>query len=107
MGKIVKQRLKDNTVIAEIQLSKDEARELRGEMENIMLFTETTANIPARVSLRGKNEATKYFLIPKQLRRSMNTMGSVSCQRIRRKDKEIYVYVVSNDSERQSFVGPE
>lgn len=107
MGKIVRQKLKDDKVIAEIQLSKDEAKELKGEMENITLFSEATATTPTRVSLRGKNEATKYFLIPKTLRRSLNVMGSVSCQRIKREDKDIFVYVVNNDTQRQSLLEPE
>jgi hypothetical protein len=104
MGKILKQRLKDDTVVAEIALTKEEAKDLGGEMEDITLFTETRATTPSRVSMRGRKEATKYFLIPKTLRRSMNTMGSVSCQRLKRAGKDIFVYVIHNDSTRQSYL---
>ena len=104
MGRIVKQKLKENDIVAEIVLTKEEARDLGGEMENITLFTEQKASIPSRISLRGRKEATKYFLIPKALRRSMNTMGSVSCQRLKRQGKDIFVYVVNNDSNRQSYL---
>ncbi len=98
MGKIVFQQLRDDQIMAEIMLSKDEARELGGEMEHVFVFTEQRASIPTRISLRGKREATKYFLIPKVLRRSLNTLGSVHCQRIQRPDKDIFVYVVNKDS---------
>jgi hypothetical protein len=104
MGKILRQKLKEDTIVAEIALTKEEARDLGGEMENITLFTEEKATVPTKISLRGRNEATKYFLIPKTLRRSINTMGSVSCQRIRRTGRDIFVYVVHHDSTRQSYL---
>ncbi len=104
MATIRKQELHDERVVAEIELTRHEAKELRGEMANVTLFTEERAHVPARISLRGRNEATKYFLIPRQLRKDLNTMGSVSCQRIERPDKDIFVYVVYRDTKRESFL---
>lgn len=104
MGMIRKQELTGDGVVAEIEMSMEEAKNLQGEMEDIQLFTPQKANTPARTSLRGRNEATKYFLIPKQLRKDLNTMGSVSCQRIQHHDRDIFVYVVHNDTARESYL---
>ena len=107
MGKILRQELRENSVVAELLLSKEETKDLGGVMENVTVFTEDRANIAARISLRGKHEATKYFLIPKQLRRNLNVLGSVSCQRFHRHGKDIFVYVVNADNERKSFLPAE
>ena len=104
MARILRQTVQEEGILAEIFLTKEETRELGGEMDNITLFTEEKARLPARISLRGKNEATKYFLIPKQLRRTLNLRGSVCCQRIRKDNKDIFVYVVLNDSEKKSYL---
>lgn len=104
MGKILRQKLKENGIVAEILLTREETRELGGIMEDVTLFTDARSKTAARISLRGKNEATKYFLIPKQLRKSLNTMGSVSCQRLQRDGKDIFVYVVDADTGRKSYL---
>jgi hypothetical protein len=104
MGKILKQKLKDDGIVAEMFLTKEETKDLGGEMEDVTLFTESKAKVPARISLRGKREATKYFLIPKVLRRNLNLYGSVSCQRIQRCGKDIFVYVVDQDTNRESYI---
>lgn len=104
MGKILKQRRTLNGVLAEIQLSTEEALDLGGVMDNVTVFTEDRARIETHISLRGKKEATKYFLIPRVLRKKLNLFGSVSCQRLQHGDKDIFVYVVGPDSQRKNFV---
>ncbi len=95
MASILSTRRADNTrVIAEVLLSSDEMRQLQGEMNDVRLFTEHVAKIPSRVSLRGKNEATKYFLIPRQLRKNLAVHGKVSCYRLEPEGKSIFIYVL-------------
>lgn len=107
MGRIVAQRLEENSIVAEVEMSKEEVRDLAGEMDDVLMISNKKANMPARISLRGRNEATKYFLIPRALRKNLNTLGSVSCQRIHREDIDVFVYVVKNDTKRQSFLPSE
>lgn len=84
-----------NKVVVELVVDSDEFRQLRGEMDNVYLFSEDVANVPSRVSLRGRNDATKYFLIPRQLRQNLSVRGEVSCQRLESEDgKTIFVYVL-------------
>jgi len=72
----------------------DESVQLRGHMSNIHLFSENVADIKANISQRGKNEATKYFLIPKELRKNLKFDSKTTCQKIETKTKIIFVYVV-------------
>jgi len=82
-------------VVVELLLDKAEYRQLRGELDRVYLFSERVAGTPSRVSLRGRNEATRYFLIPRQLRKRLAVHGCVSCQRIESEDgKSIFVYVL-------------
>jgi len=98
MGEILGSRRHDGDtrkVVLEILLSQDELRQLRGEMENVIVIAESAGTTPSRVSLRGRNEATKYFLIPRQLRKQLSIHGSVSCQRLDVSGKSVFVYIVS------------
>ena len=104
MGKILKQKLAEDGILAEVLLSRDETRDLGGIMDNVTVFTDDRATVQTRISLRGRHEATKYFLIPKQLRKDLNVRGSVSCQRIRRGTNDVFVYIVRRDGERKSFI---
>jgi hypothetical protein len=106
MATILRQQLDADGVRAELFLTREEARELAGEMEDVLLIPQTRVRTPSRVSLRGKREATKYFLIPRTLRRSLNLFGSVSCQRIQRPGHDVFIYLVEKDSERNSYLVP-
>lgn len=96
MGSILEIRRSDKPgkVIVEVQLDQEELRQLRGEMDEIYLFTGRAASLPSKVSLRGRNEATQYFLIPRQLRKRLPVHGSVGCQRLDTDGKVIFVYTV-------------
>lgn len=84
----------DGKVIIEVLVDYKEARQLRGFMDNVHLFSENMANIETNISERGKNSATKYFLIPKTLRNSLKAKNEVKCQRIETKNRFIFFYVV-------------
>ena len=72
MGTIISSRKsEDGKVIVEVAMDYEEFRQLRGNMEDIHLFAEDIKDIKANISQRGKNEATKYFLIPKELRKGL------------------------------------
>jgi hypothetical protein len=94
MGEILCARRENNKIIAEVLLQDDEFRQLRGEMANICLFSDSAANVPTKISLRGRNEVTQYFLIPRQLRKKLMIQGSVSCQRFDYAGKSVFVYVL-------------
>ncbi len=95
MGAIISSRVKDDgKVIFEVSLDYEEATQLKGYMNNIHLFSENVADIKTNISQRGKNEATKYFLIPKELRKNLKFSAKTTCQKIEAKTKTIFIYVV-------------
>ena len=95
MGKILSTRSsEDNKVIAEIMLDYEEILQLGGHQNNIHLFSSNVNGVESRVSLRGKNDATKYFLIPKALRKQLMFNTDVKVQRIITRDKDIFIYSV-------------
>jgi hypothetical protein len=98
MGEILTSRrhTQNGKVIVEVLLDQQEYRQLGGEMDNVYLFSERTASIPSKVSLRGRNEATKYFLIPRQLRKKLAIYGGVSCQRFDYQGRAVFIYVVDS-----------
>ena len=63
--------LNDDKIVYNIIMNKDEALQLKGHTENILVLAEDAINITSRISLRGKNDATKYFLIPRELRKDI------------------------------------
>jgi hypothetical protein len=86
-------------LVFEVVLNSSEALNLKGHTENVVLVSQNISGVPSRVSLRGKNEATKYFLIPKCLRKDPDLHSfhnDVSCQKISLPDSTMFVYVLSS-----------
>ena len=95
MGTIISSRVKDDgKLVFETVVDYDEALQLKGHLSNVHLFSENSAETKANISLRGKNDATTYFLIPKDLRKGLRSNAKTNCQRIDSKGKIIFVYVV-------------
>lgn len=94
MGSIISSKRDGGKVIVEILSDYDEFLQLRGHLDDVHLFTEKVADVKTNISQRGKNEATKYFLIPRQFREGFKFNNSISCQRIDVKNKVIFIYVV-------------
>ena len=95
MGAILSSRMKDDgKVIFEVAVDYNESVQLKGYMDNVHVFSENVADIETNISQRGKNEATKYFLIPKELRKGLKFTAKTTCQKIETKTKTIFIYVV-------------
>ncbi len=95
MGKILGTKTtKEGNVIFEVELDYDEALQLKGHIQNVHVFSEDVADIKTNLSQRGKNEATKYFLIPRELRSNLKFNEKVKCQKLETESKIIFVYVV-------------
>ena len=97
MGVVLSTRRYDaqgTKLVMELLVDANEAKQLHGEINDIYIFSERVANVPSRVSLRGRNEATKYFLIPTKLRKELAVHGKVSCLRLDVQQKSVFVYVL-------------
>lgn len=95
MGSILSSRIKDDgKVVFEVLVEYDEVIQLQGHMDNVHLFSENVINITTNLSQRGKNDATKYFLVPRELRKNLKFSGEVACQRLETKSKIFFVYII-------------
>lgn len=96
MGKVLGTKVtKDGKVIFEVEMAYEESLQLKGNIKNIHLFSEDAAEIKTNLSQRGKNEATKYFLVPRNLRVNLKFNEKVKCQKLETDTKIIFVYVVN------------
>ena len=86
---------KDNKIIFEVEMDYEESLKLKGHIKNIHIFSEDAAEIKTNLSQRGTNEATKYFLIPRELRENLKFDEQVKCQKIETDTRIIFVFVVS------------
>jgi hypothetical protein len=98
MGIILTSKRENDKVVVETLIETTELLQLKGEIDNIHIFSEKVADVKSNIAKRGRNEATKYFLIPRHLRKDLDVREPVSCQRINTKDKTIFVYVVDHSS---------
>ncbi len=93
MGTIISSKMQSNgKVIFEVSLDYDEAIQLQGRMDNVHIFSDSAPFVTANISQRGRNESTKYFLIPRQLRNNLRLDGDIKCQKIETKTKVIFIY---------------
>ena len=96
MGKILGTKTtKDNKIIFEVEMDYEESLKLKGHIKNVHVFSEDAAEIKSNLSQRGTNEATKYFLIPRELRDNLNFNEQVECQKIDTDTRTIFVFVVN------------
>jgi len=95
MGKIISSRKQRDKVISEIMFDYEEHLQLKGHLDDVHLFTEHVAEVQTNISQRGKNAATKYFLIPRQFRQGFKFNNTTSCQRFELKNKVVFIYVVN------------
>ena len=95
MGTIISSKKDGKKVIIEVSSDYEEYLHLRGHLEDIYLFSENVAQVQTNISQRGKNAATKYFLIPRQFRKGFKFNNATSCQKIDFKEKVIFIFVVN------------
>lgn len=88
---------RDNKVIVGVELDYEESLKLKGHVQNIFLFSEDAAEIKTNLTQRGSNEATKYFLIPRELRENLTFNKKVKCQRIETNSRIFFVYSVEKE----------
>lgn len=94
MGSILSIRTtKEGKMIFEVIMDYNEALGLQGHTKKIHMFSEHVSMLPSGVSLRGRQESTKYLLIPKELRKDLKFNARVSCQKIETDTKVIFIYM--------------
>jgi hypothetical protein len=100
MGEIISSKVReDGKVVFEVAVGYEEAKQLKGHLNKIHIFSEDVADIESNIAQRGKNDATKYFLIPKELRKNLKISNMpVGCQKIETNSKCIFIYVIDRSN---------
>lgn len=100
MGKILSSKRNENGIVFEVEVDVQESTLLGGHYDNVHLFSENISEFYSNISTRGRNCATKYFLIPKVLRKDININCPVSCQKIETNDRILFIYGVDRCNEK-------
>ena len=96
MGTILGTKItKNGKIVFEVELNYEDSLKLKGHIKNIHIFSEDAAEIKTNLSQRGTNEATKYFLIPRELRENLKFNEQVKCQKMESDSRIIFVFVVN------------
>ena len=95
MGTILGSKVtNDGKIVFSVSMDHEEALQLRGHINDIRVFSERVVDIKTNLTMRGKNAATKYFLIPRELRENVRFSSQVTCQKIETKNKVMFVYII-------------
>jgi len=95
MGSILSSKTtKEGKIIYEVAMDYEESLQLKGHIKKVYLFSEDASDLKTNLSGRGRNETTKYFLIPRDLRKNIKFGDKVKCQKIETQSKIIFIYVV-------------
>ena len=69
---------------------------LKGALKNFCFFSLDNTQEEIKISERGKNEATKYFIIPLRFRKDFNYKSKVKFQRVEDGDNIHFIYSIKN-----------
>lgn len=95
MGKIIGlKNLNDNRIILNLEVNLGESIRLKGNLENIQIFSENNLACSTRIVKRGKRESTKYILIPKEYRDEIKPNENIRCKKIDCADKIFLVFEI-------------
>jgi len=98
MGEVLSiKRNKSGKFVVELEVDDLEVEKLKGFFTNVRLFSEDAPDIITRLTQRGLREATKYFLIPKELRRNFDLVGDVYCQKLEFGENIFFIYCVKKE----------
>ena len=96
MGSVISSRVKDDgKVIFEICVDREEALQLKGHLDNVHVFSENVNDLKTNMVQRGKNDSTRYFLIPRELRSNLGWRDKALCQKVETKTKMIFIYIIN------------
>ncbi len=97
MGSIIGSKVRDDgKIVFEVCVDKKEAMQLKGQVDEIYLMAFDAHAEETSVVQRGKNEATMYFLVPKQVRDKLKKTDTASFQKLELPRKKFFIYVTKN-----------
>lgn len=100
MGSVISSKVReDGKIVFEICVEREEALQIKGEVDNICLVPISMKNqTETNIVQRGKNEATMYLLIPKSERETLSKYNSAKFQKITTSKKDLYIFTVEKNA---------
>ncbi len=96
MGEIIGYKVVGEKIVYKLCVDEKEALQLKGNINNIRLFTLDKCETESKIVEWGKNNSTKYFLIPKCFRKKTKKRPvSIAYQAIDLESKMIFIYELS------------
>jgi DNA-binding Xre family transcriptional regulator len=93
MGKIISsKKTKKNTIICQIEITKNELLHLKGEMKKIRFFSRKLCSTKECVKERGNGNTTKYIPIPIDLRPRRKNYKKLTCRKLEFPQGRFYIY---------------
>lgn len=98
MAKLISMKNNGEKYLYEIEAETQELNQIKGSSDNLIFFSDENFNLETNISKRGRQGRTKYFLIPKGLRKRIDLSDKrIVCQRLDLKNKIFFVYAVSKE----------
>lgn len=98
MGEVIKTRIQDNKIVYKIELTEEEALQLKNHAKNVHMFSAGLCENNTRIIERGNKKGAKYFVIPLNLKsRKKKKYSKISYQKVEASEKTFFVCVVEKD----------
>ena len=98
MGEIIKTKVIGDKIIYKIELTEEEALQLRNHVTRVHVFSSDLCDHDSRMIERGAKNSAKYFVIPLSLKsRKRKRYINVSYQKIEVEDKIFFICVADKD----------
>lgn len=95
MSKIISVKsVQNQKALLTVEVSEKELLWLKGNIDKIHLFSENNLESISRLVQRGKREATKYFLLPREFRNGILTSNNIRCTQIEKNNKCFFIFEV-------------
>ncbi len=96
MAKIMEiKSINDNKNRITIEVTNNELGWLEGKMDKMHIFSEENLKFKARLVKRGKRDSTKYFLLPKEFRKTVMPSDNINSNVIETKTKALFIFEVN------------
>ena len=87
--------LKEDSVQVTFEMDLNEYEDLKGNMFDLNIFSESNSHGLTRLVSRGKRESSKYFLVPRNYRKHFKISNEIPYQILETKYKFHIIYTIN------------
>ena len=85
----------DDKVEVTLTIDREYLKNLKGNLDKLHLFSENVLEYDSKLVSRGKDESTKYLLIPKEINYDVFARDDVNYGVIEKEDKYLFIFSVN------------